>query len=495
MKTTTRSSRGVVAGTLALVLAGARASGQVNDAAVPGRAVVRVPAGAPIGAAIADLQARLPGVTFTVADAALADRGLYLLNFDPPTPVDPVELVLESLAGDPDNLTSEWGEVLYLGHDPEGHTGSVWFFTTGGAPSVANQYAGATLALAVAQQRATGAGVVVAVLDTGIDAAHPLLVDSVTPGGFNFIDDSDVTLDVGDGLDNDGDQVIDESVGHGTFVAGLIHFVAPGAQLLPVVVLDSDGRGDSWLFAKGLFYAIDQGVEVINLSLGTTYNSDAVGDALDEAKHLGIVVVAAGGNQNAGEEFEEFPAARSNGLGVAAVDDQDVKADFSNYNSRFFISAPGANGIIGALPLALDDYGDWSGTSFATAFASGTAALIRAQHPDWPLPSMVPEDIVEEIKKVIADSAVDIYNPLNKPPQNQEFVGQLGVGRLDAGAAVLAAVQIGAGDIDADGVIGIVDFLALLEAWGPCVGVCRADLDGDGIVGLTDFLTLLANWG
>ncbi|MCH6591064.1 MAG: S8 family serine peptidase, partial [Proteobacteria bacterium] len=222
----------------------------------------------------------------------------------------------------------------------------------------------------------------------------------------------------------------------------------------------------------------------------------------------GIVVLAAGGNQNVGEssEFEEYPAWLEPGvepwdwtcdlveqgckLGVAAVDDADVKWTSSNYHPEFFISAPGANGIIGALPLALDDYGDWSGTSFATAFASGTAALIRAQHPDWPLPSMIPEDIVEEIKKVIADSADLIHISSDCTPE-PSCEGLLGEGRVNAGAAAL----IGAGDINADGAIGIVDLLALLAEWGPCLGVCRPDLDAAGFVTITDFLTLLSNWG
>ncbi len=245
-------------------------------------------------------------------------------------------------------------------------------------------------------------------------------------------------------------------------------------------------------------------MDVINLSHGSTYDSAAVEVALEEAKSLGMVVVAAGGNQNVGEgDFEEFPAVKqSKTLGVAALDDLDVKASFSNFHEAFGISAPGtsipdAGGPDGFDPdrtiyssLPGSQLGIWEGTSFATAFVSGAAALVRAQHPDWPTSFMFGDDIVNEIEAVLEETSVEIYDPRNNP-ENQEFVGQLGVGRLDVAAATL----VGAGDVDADGTIGITDLLAMLAAWGPCLDACRPDLDADGFVGISDFLTLLSNWG
>lgn len=472
-------SRRSAAGALAAVaLTCVSVTAQVLDPAVPGRAIVRVQPGVSIGTVIGELAAQLPGITLTVDDPSLSDRGIYLLAYEPAVPADQIEPAFAALEDDPDNATSLWGELLYEGSDPEGRTGSVWFFTVGGSTAYAQQYATSTLALPAAARHSTGAGAVVAVLDTGMDASHPMLAANVLPGGFNFLTDDDDTSDAN---------------GHGTFVAGLIRLVAPDVGLLPVTVLDADGKGDAWALARGLFYAIDQGVEVINLSLGSTYKSSAVEDAMAEAESLGIVVVAAGGNQNAGEEGEEFPAAGSDGFGVAAVDDADVKAAFSNYNDKFFISAPGTSApqpgepdgydpdrtIYSALPGGA--YGIWEGTSFATAFVSGAAALARDQL--FAAPDTVAT--YDAVQARLAASAVDIS------AANPGFDGLLGVGRLDVGGAAL----MGAGDLNADGQIGVVDLLAMLGAWGPCApGPCPGDLDGDGAVGVVDLLIILGNW-
>ncbi|MEE8459211.1 MAG: S8 family serine peptidase [Phycisphaerales bacterium] len=471
------------------------AHGQIPsaDPAVPGRAIIRVLPGVSIEAAIAYVEPLIEAhlsctdVTFTVIDGALASRRLYLLSFEPTTCSDAVEIELDLLKDDLANTTSEWGEILYADHDPESNTGSIWFQTISGFEQYSNQYAETMLGLGPAQTMSTGQGVVVAVLDTGIDATHPLLADAIAPGGYNFINDSPDTSDPVDG------------VGHGTFVASLIHLTAPDATLLPVVVLDSDGFGDLWLLTRGIYHAIDRGVEVINLSLGSTYNSDAVADAIEDARSLGIVVTAAGGNNNVGPDTQpEYPASRSNILGVAAVNSLGfVKADFSNYDPDFFISAPGsfvedagapegfdpALSIYGAVPGG--GYAIWQGTSFGTAFVSGAAALVRAQHPEW----AADESTWVEIETVLEKTAVPI-----DAKNDKEHAGQLGAGRLDTAAAtMLGPIAPTLGDLDNDGTVGIADFLTLLDAWGQVHS--SADLDGDGVVGITDFLMLLANWG
>jgi subtilisin family serine protease len=477
----------LVLGAAAVLLAmGSPAGGRQEDPAIPGRAIVRIREGVPIGDAIAELEAlfaHIP-VTFSVADSALADRDIYLLSYEPASAGDLIEFDLEAI-GDPNpSDTMEWAELLYEGHAPEPHTGSVWFRSVGGVDFYAEQYAAETLGLPQAQEHSTGQGMVVAVLDTGIDASHPLLAGSIAPGGFNFIEDNDNTDDAGAGI----------AVGHGTFVSGLIHLVAPDAGLLPIVVLDGDGVGDGWLFAKGMFYAIDQGVEVMNLSLGSTYDSKAVLDALNEANKLGMVVVAAAGNQNPPPDpdlLREYPAAWTQALGVAAVDDADVKADFSNYDDNLFISAPGTSAEQEGAPDGYDptrtiyssvpggDYGIWEGTSLSTAFVSGAAALVRARHPEWP----ADEPTHNLMAAALACPAVAISGE------------GLGAGRVDAAAAVLWRP----GDLDLDGVVGILDLLELLAAWGPCDEEndrrCCADLDGSRHVGIRDLLLLLGSWG
>ncbi len=482
-----------------VLTAAVAAHGQSLDPPIPGRAVMRVQPGESIEAAIAYLEPMLPAVTFTVLDDALASRRIYLLRYQPAALGAEVEIVFDTL--DPDDPANpiEYGERLYADHDPESNTGSIWFHSTGGIDLFSNQYAEAMLGLGAAHGRSTGQGVVVAVIDTGIDATHPLLADVIAPGGYNFVNDSTDTADAGDGIDNDLDQQVDESVGHGTFVASLIHLTAPNATLLPVVVLDSDGNGDLWLLARGIYHAIDRGVEVINLSLGSTYNSDAVADAIEDARSLGIFVPAAGGNLEPPDPgpIEENPATRSNMLGVAALDALGlVKADFSNYDANFFMSAPGASAadaeapdgfdpaltIYGALPGG--DYGIWHGTSFATAFVSGAAALVRAQHPEWH---------AGETTWQLVETALEV-TAVNIDAQNPGFEGQLGAGRLDiATATTLGPITPTLGDLNGDGTVGVLDMLTLLAAWGQVHS--SADLDGDGVVGIIDFLMLLANWG
>jgi len=462
----------------------APAAAQVPDPLVSGRAIVRLLDGVAIGDFITRFEADHAAMNLGLTENdALAVHRMYEVAFEASglTEQQLDQLEIDFQIGYPSFLV--WGELLYEAHDPEGNTGSLWFHSVEGSVSFGSQYAAGTLGLDAAHAQASGQGTVVAVLDTGIDTSHPLLAGNIAPGGFNFIAGNN--------------DVVDLVNGHGTFVAGLVHLVAPDAQLLPIVVLDSDGIGDAWLLTKGLFHAIDAGAEVINLSLGSTYKSEAVGDAIEAAKLAGITVVAAGGNWGLGEaEREEFPAASSNGIGVAAVDDADVKAAFSNYNSKFVISAPGASipdaggpdgfdpdrTVYSALPG--DVYGIWEGTSFSTAFVSGAAALLRAQHPEWPQD----ETTERRVQRILEVTAVDI----NSIPANAPYAGELGAGRLEAGAAL----ALGAGDLDLDGTVGVVDFLMLLASWGPCPldDDCLADLDGDGVVGVGDFLFMLQNW-
>jgi len=93
------------------------------------------------------------------------------------------------------------------------------------------------------------------------------------------------------------------------------------------------------------------------------------------------------------------------------------------------------------------------------------------------------------VERILELTAVDI----DSIPANAPYAGDLGAGRLEAGAAL----ALGAGDLDLDGVVGIVDFLMLLASWGPCPADddCLADLDGDGTVGIGDFLFMIQNWG
>ena len=221
---------------------------------------------------------------------------------------------------------------------------------------------------------ATGAGVIVAVLDTGVDSTHALFTDP--PGrvlvGWDFVDlDEDASEDEGNGIDDDGDGHKDEGYGHGTTVAGLVLLAAPAAKILPVRVLDDEGVGTAGRIAAGIRYAIDAGAHVVNLSLGGRGDSPAIRAALDEAMASGVVVVAASGNTRARREGAppdmHFPASV---LGVIAAT--------GRVGREGDVWAPSV-GLAGPYPS--DRWFRGNGTSYSCALVSGGAALAKQRMP------------------------------------------------------------------------------------------------------------------
>lgn len=476
-----------------LCLAAGRAVAQPGiDPRIDDRVIVHVRPEATIAQFIAAFETNNPTVGLAALES-IDGRGMHYLEAS--LPPDPTPAFLDQLENDLETSYAGLifsGEFLYENQSPEGKTGSI-FTDSIAMPNYRTQYGlgqiGISFGRASAHDYSTGAGTVIAVLDTGVDASHPELAGRVLPG-VDLIDNDNDPADVGNMSDDDGDGLVDEMTGHGTFVAGLVHLVAPDAKILPIRVLNSDGVGDGWTLTKGLYEAIDRGVEVINLSLGSTYDTATVERAVQEAAALGIPVFASAGNFNRSEPREY--QAMGEGLGVAATDWNDVKASFSNYSDRLFISAPGDAGadpndpsstMVSTLPGG--GYGSWEGTSFAAPLVSGAAALIRSQHPDWQ-PDI---NAYIQMKATLAASAVNIY-PLNPQYADEQ---QLGVGRLDA----LAAVQLGApapalGDLNADGNVNSDDLFALLGDWS--LTHSSADLNGDGVVDASDLFELLGNW-
>lgn len=476
------------------------------DPRVPDRAMVAIQPTSTVDQFIAAFntlhQQAGDGVSAALLDS-IASRRVHLLQINLPPDYSPaqfeaLELELESHpAYAPHRVHAE---LLYEGQAPESKTGSTWVDSVAGSLEYHNQYALQKIGAPAAQDRSTGQGVVVAVLDTGLDSTHPALAGRIVDGGYNFIANNADTSDIGDGVSNDADALVDEAVGHGTFVAGLIAAVAPESRLLPITVLNSDGVGDGWSFVRGIYYAIDRGVEVINMSLGTTYDSLIIYDAIAEARNHGIIVVAAAGNFNRNTE-REYPAMWDEEgssdplefvcLGIAATTDTDLKASFSNYHEKLFISAPGATlpstgldrSIISALPGG--GYEVWEGTSFSVPMVSGTVALVRAQHPEWPATAQT----FDTIESLLWTTAINIY-PQN--PQYQEEM-ELGAGRLDAaGAVALGPVAPQHGDLNADGAIDVTDLLTVINSWG--LVHSSADLDGDGTVNVNDLVLIINNW-
>ncbi|MHC4810686.1 MAG: S8 family peptidase [Planctomycetota bacterium] len=418
-------------------------------------------------------------------------RGIVLLALDFPKGFDLAAIEQQFEAGIfAGHLI--WGEFLYRDDAPEGGDGATGstYVDSIAPPSFGSQYARTRLGLDAAHAASTGAAMVVAVLDTGVDPTHPVLAGAVLPG-IDFVDPGGAALDTADGIDQDGDGVADELHGHGTFVAGIVRLVAPEARIFPVRVLNDEGRGDGWAIIAGMHAAIDRGVEVINVSIRSTNYSSAVDDAVEEAEQRGIVVVAAAGNFDL--DRREYPAARSGVLGVVAVDEEDRKAAFSSYNDKMFICAPGDTDFGDAVPVPEravigprpgGGYAAWEGTSFATPMVAGAAALIRAQHPQW-----TALEVVNEVRTRMELTAVDIA------PQNPEYDPDVfGVGRLAVGDAVaLGPPAPAVGDFDADGWVGFADLARLLADWGLVHSV--ADIDSSGRVDLGDLLLLLNAWG
>lgn len=243
--------------------------------------------------------------------------------------------------------------------------------------------------------RAVGSnGITVAVLDTGVDVAHPALAGRLVPG-FDFVDFDTAPDEAG--------TVGDRGFAHGTHVASLVAQVAPGARIMPIRVLDAQGVGNTWVLAEDLLHAVDpdgnpatdDGTKVINLSLDTTRPTNLLEDIIEEvicdddddddkdvrcAASGGAVVVSAAGNS--GDTTRHYPAAEDedDALAVAASTDAGKLAKLSSRDNWVHVAASDDR-IYGAIPGGAR--GVWSGTSMAAPMTAGAAALLRARFQAW----------------------------------------------------------------------------------------------------------------
>ncbi len=295
---------------------------------------------------------------------------VYLLQAPPGANL--LELLLQ-LADDPRLV---YAELNYLTADPEsGSTNRIYGW--GDSATFKNQNANSKLNLDAAHGYGGGAGALIAVLDTGIQADHPEFAGVISPLGFDFVDGDPDPADEANGIDDDLDGQIDEGYGHGTHVTGIAHLVAPQATLLPLRVLNSDSRGNTFKTAAAVFYAAANGADVINLSLGSAERSILLSEAVAEAAGAGVVVVAAAGNTN--NSVEQYPAAESCALGITSVrTDNKKKSSFAAYGEWIDLAAPGEK-ITSTFPV--DGYASTSGTSMATPFVAGQVALLRSLDP------------------------------------------------------------------------------------------------------------------
>jgi subtilisin family serine protease len=324
----------------------------------------------------------------------------------------------------------------------------VFYYNSFAAASYVNQQAGAVINLAQAHGLADGNGAKVAVLDTGIDRFHPVLFMSVGEGydfvrnvgwtgGQEQIDTNQETtpildqettpildqettpiLDGGSALilrqettpilDQETTPILDSkkypAYGHGTMVAGLIHLVAPRAKLLPVRVFGANGAATISQVVAGIYWAVDHGADVINMSFSTTQDSPQLSAAVDYAIKKGVVLVAAAGND--GKATQVWPASYSNVIGVASTNNSLIRSLFSNFGAPLVsLAAPGEADVT-VYPGR--HYAQVWGTSFSTPLAAGGAALLF--------------DITKRTDGAAAEKALS----------QAKFIGQeLGAGELD----------------------------------------------------------------
>jgi subtilisin family serine protease len=212
---------------------------------------------------------------------------------------------------------------------------------------------------------ATGRGVKLGIIDTGIDYEHPCLKDNFR-GGYNFVKNNNDPFD-----DN----------GHGTHCSGIaaatgasqLKGVATGPDLYGLKVLSASGSGSTSGIVAAIDWAVANGLQVMSMSLGSRFPSSAMHEAIIVAKERGLILVAAAGNEMIGPGF---PAFYRETVSVGAVDKNKKPASFTNRDPRVDIAAPGVN-VYSAIPGG--KFAAYSGTSMACPHVSGVFATILGE--------------------------------------------------------------------------------------------------------------------
>lgn len=243
-------------------------------------------------------------------------------------------------------------------------------------------------------EKTRGKGVKVAVIDTGVDDDHPQLKDAVDAGlGKRFLK-TPKEDEYGNPVKPPAADGTDDTVGHGTKVAGIIAArpadntgfvgVAPEATIIPIQQNDAQGNGDTDTMAASIAYAVEAGAKVINISQDTATplkpNSN-LEKAVNEALAKGVVIVASAGNDGLGGNVKEtYPASYEGVIAVASSDRNNERAPFSQSGDFVDVAAPGVD-MISTVPGG--GHCADNGTSFSAPYVAGVAALLVAEHPDW----------------------------------------------------------------------------------------------------------------
>jgi len=290
-------------------------------------------------------------------------------------------------------------KVAMVPNDP--YFGSEWHLNKVGAPTAWNT--------------TQGSGVTIAVLDSGVDGAHPDLVPNLV-AGYNFYDNNTNTADV---------------CGHGTAVAGTaaaasnnsigVAGVAGQAKIMPIRVAYYDATSGSCYaytstIASGITYAADHGARIANISYGPLAGSTTIQNAAQYMKSKGGLVIVSAGNDGINENITPTTTM----IPVSATDTNDVITSWSSYGSFVAVAAPGA-GIWTTSKGGI--YQAWSGTSFSSPLTAGVVGLMMAANPA--LDGSQVESLLYSTAVDLGSAGRDIY---------------YGYGRVNAGAAVQAAV-------------------------------------------------------
>jgi thermitase len=318
-----------------------------------------------------------------------------------------------------------------------------------------------------------GAGVTIAILDSGVDAGHPDLAGRVV-AGWNFYDNTSNTADV---------------MGHGTKVAGAaaaatnngtgVAAIAGQASIMPIRITDSAGYAYWSTLAQGITYAADRGARIANASFAAS-GSSAVQSAAQYMKNKGGLVFISAGNDGAQLAIAPTTAL----ITVAATDSADVRTSWSNYGEVVRLAAPGASIYT---TVKGGGYGAASGTSFSAPIAAGVAALVMASRPS--LSS-------SEVETLLTTTAVDL-GPAGRDPH-------FGHGRVDAAAAVRAALAAGTTADTQAPLVAVTNpgagatvsgLIAVDTSASDNVGVTRVELLVNGAVVASDTVAPFAfNW-
>ena len=271
------------------------------------------------------------------------------------------------------------------------------------------QWAATLINLPAVQRTYASGGGIVAVIDTGVDPTHPALKNALVPG-YDFTRDQpgfaseladlnqstvaildQSTVAILDGkkypaiLNQSTVAILDQSTvaildgnklpqdfGHGTMVSGLIHLVAPTARIMPLKAFKSDGSANLSDIVRAIYFAVNNGARVINMSFSSPTDSPSIVTAMQYAWSHNVICVASGGND--GRRLTVYPAADRGVIGVGSTNASDRRSSFSNYGAPSVRMAAPGEALITTYPG--NNYAGVWGTSFSTALTSGAVALL-----------------------------------------------------------------------------------------------------------------------